>query len=107
VTKYRGFIPGDFQTDEDDRLITGQVMNSRDDLITFNGYNEEELTKSFHESVDLYMEDCLEYKGHVESIKQEENYFYGYVINKPKLCCIYEGKTLEELEKNFRDLIDF
>lgn len=45
-----------------------------------------------------------EYRG---SIRKEADYYYGRVLGMKKASLGYEGITLEELEKDFRDCVDF
>lgn len=50
----------------------------------------------------------LKYKGYIGSIeKNEDGTYWGKVVNKPNESIIYEGNSLEELEKDFHEMIDF
>lgn len=55
--KYKGYI-GSVEFSEEDALLYGKVMGIRA-LISYEGTNEAELTKSFHAAVDAYLELCL------------------------------------------------
>lgn len=43
--------------DDEDRLFTGRVINTRD-VIAFDGASVDELEQSFHKAIDEYLEDC-------------------------------------------------
>lgn len=50
----------------------------------------------------------LEYKGYKGSINQlKDGKFWGKILNDSNLSCVYEGNTIEELEKDFQEMIDF
>ena len=51
----------------------------------------------------------LKYKGYIGNIEQSQDndYFFGQVLGLNKKTCItYEGKTLEELQKDFKEGIE-
>lgn len=52
-------------------------------------------------------EKLLYYKGHTGNVRysQDDNCYYGIVQNIKGLVT-YEGATLEELEEDFREVID-
>ena len=52
--------------------------------------------------------DSFEYKEYYGSIEydKEDKCFYGKVLGMTKDCIIYEGTTMEELEKDFIDAIE-
>lgn len=50
---YKNFTGGDLRK-ESNGLITGKVMGI-DDLVLFQGYDNEELEKDFKEMVDFYL----------------------------------------------------
>lgn len=51
--------------------------------------------------------DCMNYKGFTGSIdySKEDGVFYGKVLGIKSLL-LYEGKTLNELEKDFHNYVD-
>ncbi len=62
----------------------------------------------FFKTIDENNPQILEYKGFKGSInRHEDGTYWGKVINNPKSCCIYEGRTLKELQKDFEEMIDF
>jgi len=72
--------------------------------------------KNFHEGLNLgFLSNqtfnntkILEYKGYKGSINQhEDGTYWGKVLNNPTSCCIYEGSNLQELEQDFKEMIDF
>ena len=52
-------------------------------------------------------EKLLYYRGYIGNVRysQDDNCFYGIVQNIKGLV-IYEGTTLEELEKDFQEVVD-
>ena len=54
--KYKGY-EAIIEYDEEDRLFTGHVINTRD-VIAFDGLTVDELEQSFHAVIDEYLEDC-------------------------------------------------
>ena len=52
------------------------------------------------------MEKQLDYKGYVGSICFEDGQYWGEVLNLPKTLALYEGNTIEELEKDFRNCVE-
>lgn len=69
VIKYRGYH-GKIEFSEEDQMLIGSVIGIRDSLF-FHGTSVEEITQSFHDSIDNYLEMCQslgrspdkEYKG--------------------------------------------
>ena len=55
---YKGY-KASVMCDEDNKIFTGMVTNSRE-VITFSGLSEDELEKEFHKSVEDYLEWCKE-----------------------------------------------
>ncbi len=55
---YKGYV-GVVEYDSTGKIFTGEVPGLAD-VITFQGRTSEELTASFHESIDLYQEMCAE-----------------------------------------------
>ena len=53
---YKGYA-GIVEYDDHGRIFTGEVVGLRD-VITFQGKTPEELERSFHESIDYYLEMC-------------------------------------------------
>ena len=53
---YKGY-QGVVEYDEDAKMFTGEVINTRD-VITFQGKSVQELERAFRESVDDYLEFC-------------------------------------------------
>jgi predicted HicB family RNase H-like nuclease len=68
--KYKGYT-GVVEFDEESGVLFGRVIGLRD-LITFEGESVAEVTRAFHDSVDVYLELCAErgedpekpYSGH-------------------------------------------
>ncbi len=54
--KYKGYEAA-IEYDDEDRLFTGRVINTRD-VIAFDGISVEELEQSFQAVIDEYLEDC-------------------------------------------------
>ena len=50
----------------------------------------------------------LSYKGYQGSINiNKDGTYWGKVLNNSNLCCVYEGKSLSDLEDDFHEMIDF
>lgn len=62
--EYKGYT-GSVEFSEEDALFYGKVINIRA-MISYEGTNEAELTKSFHAVVDAYLELC-----HAENMESE------------------------------------
>ena len=58
MLEYKGY-KGDVELDEEAGVFHGEVLDTRD-VITFQGTSVEELERTFHESVDDYLEFCKE-----------------------------------------------
>jgi predicted HicB family RNase H-like nuclease len=56
--KYKGYT-GVVEFDEEAGVLFGRVIGLRD-LITFEGESVAEVTRAFHDSVDVYLELCAE-----------------------------------------------
>lgn len=56
--EYKGYL-GDVTFDSDAHIFHGEVLNTRD-VITFQGKTVDELELAFQESIDDYLEWCLE-----------------------------------------------
>src|SRR5262245_3264069 len=56
--KYKGYT-GIVEFDEESGVLFGRVIGLRD-LITFEGESVAEVTRAFHDSVDVYLELCAE-----------------------------------------------
>ena len=56
MMKYKGYT-GVLEVDEEAEILFGEVVGLRD-IITFQGRTVEEARKSFHESVDFYLQIC-------------------------------------------------
>ncbi len=56
--KYKGYT-GVVEFDEESGVLFGRVIGLRD-LITFEGDSVAEVTRAFHDSVDVYLELCAE-----------------------------------------------
>jgi predicted HicB family RNase H-like nuclease len=56
--KYKGYT-GVVEFDEESGVLFGRVIGLRD-LITFEGESVAEVTRAFHDSVDVYLELCAE-----------------------------------------------
>lgn len=52
------------------------------------------------------MQEYLSYKGYRGSIEREEDYYWGQVMGLDKSILLYEGKTLEELDSDFKGCIE-
>ncbi len=50
----------------------------------------------------------LNYKGYTASIEysQHDNCFVGEVLGLRKNCILFEGRSIDELEKDFKDGVD-
>ncbi len=55
---YKGYI-GIVEYDSEAKLFHGDVINTRD-VITFQGTNVDEIEKSFQESIDDYINWCMQ-----------------------------------------------
>lgn len=87
--------------------------------ISYSGETLVELRTTFQELVDKYIEECkengiiptypLHYKGYVGSIEcyTEKEGYHGQVLGLKGHCNLYEGDTIEELEKDFKEAVDF
>ena len=53
---YKGY-QGVVEYDEDAKIFTGEVINTRD-VITFQGKSVQELERAFRKSIDDYLEFC-------------------------------------------------
>ena len=62
--EYKGYT-GSVEFSEEDTLFYGKVMGIRA-MISYEGTNEAELTKSFYTAVDAYLELC-----HAENMEPE------------------------------------
>ena len=50
----------------------------------------------------------LEYRGYKGSVNEDANgTYYGSVINDKNVSITFKGNTIEELEKDFKEMIDF
>lgn len=56
---YKGYI-GHVTYDDEAKLLHGEVINIRD-VVTFQGQSVDELEQAFHDSVDDYLEMCVEW----------------------------------------------
>lgn len=56
MLKYKGYS-GRVEFDDEARIFHGEIIDTRD-VITFQGTSVEEIVKSFHESIDDYLEFC-------------------------------------------------
>jgi predicted HicB family RNase H-like nuclease len=77
--KYKGYT-GVVEFDEEAGVLFGRVVGLRD-LITFEGDSVAEVTRAFHDSVDVYLELCAE-RG-----EEPEKPFSGHFVLRidPKL----------------------
>lgn len=57
--EYKGYI-GKAEFDDEAKIIYGEVVNIKHDVITFQARRSAKLRKSFEESVDDYLEWCKE-----------------------------------------------
>jgi len=55
---YKGYI-GRVTFDEEAKIFHGEVINTKD-VITFQGESVQELEQAFHDSVDDYLDFCME-----------------------------------------------
>jgi predicted HicB family RNase H-like nuclease len=53
---YKGYV-GFVEFDDEAEIFHGEVLNTRD-VITFQGKSIDDIKKSFHESVDVYLKYC-------------------------------------------------
>ena len=58
MLEYMGYT-GQVEFDDDARIFHGEVLDTRD-VITFQGATVEELEQAFRDSVDDYLEFCVE-----------------------------------------------
>ena len=58
MMEYKGYI-GKVDYDDDANIFHGEVINLRD-VITFEGKSVAQLKKSFHDSIDDYLDFCKE-----------------------------------------------
>ena len=56
MLEYKNYT-GIVEYDADGKIFTGEVIGLRD-VVTFQGRTPDELERSFHESVDFYLEMC-------------------------------------------------
>jgi len=50
----------------------------------------------------------LEYRGYKGSVNEDANgTYHGSIINDEKVSITFKGNTIEELEKDFKEMIDF
>lgn len=59
MLEYKGYR-GQVEFDSDARLFHGEVVETRD-VITFQGTNVDELEQAFRDSLDDYLEFCVEH----------------------------------------------
>ena len=60
MMEYKGYI-GKVEIDEEVGILYGEVINVRD-VITFEGRSVDEIQKAFQESVDDYLDFCVQRK---------------------------------------------
>ena len=58
MMNYKGYI-GKVEYDDENKVFTGEVINTRT-VITFHGDSVKELETEFHNSVDDYLDWCLQ-----------------------------------------------
>jgi len=58
MLNYKGYT-GKVNYDDEARIFHGEILDTRD-VITFQGRSVEEIEKAFRESVDDYLEFCIE-----------------------------------------------
>jgi predicted HicB family RNase H-like nuclease len=58
MMEYKGYI-GKVDFDDEAGIFHGEIINTRD-VITFQGESVAELTKAFRDSIDDYLQFCLE-----------------------------------------------
>ncbi len=58
MMEYKGYI-GKVEIDEEAGVLYGEVINVRD-VITFEGESVDEIQKAFRESVDDYLDFCVQ-----------------------------------------------
>ena len=58
MMEYRGYI-GRVEFDDEDGIFYGEVINLRD-VVTFQGDSVQELRQAFRDSVEDYLDFCLE-----------------------------------------------
>jgi len=66
MMEYKGYI-GKFETDEETGILHGEVVNICD-VITFEGATIEEVQKAFRESVDDYLDYCVQ-RGEISALR--------------------------------------
>ncbi|MBS0263050.1 MAG: type II toxin-antitoxin system HicB family antitoxin [Planctomycetes bacterium] len=58
MMEYKGYI-GKVEFDDEAEIFHGEIINTRD-VITFQGTSVAELTKAFRDSIDDYLDFCLD-----------------------------------------------
>jgi predicted HicB family RNase H-like nuclease len=76
MMEYKGYI-GEVEYDADAKLFHGDVVNTRD-VLTFQGTSVKEIERSFKDSVDDYIEWCLE-----EGVQPEKPYSGNFNVRLP------------------------
>jgi predicted HicB family RNase H-like nuclease len=59
MMEYKGYLAGQIDFDPEDKTFSGTVAGLRD-VIHFEGRTVGDLWRAFHESIDTYLELCIE-----------------------------------------------
>nr|WP_319400891.1 hypothetical protein [uncultured Carboxylicivirga sp.] len=105
---YKGF-KGPIEYEEELKSYDGIVKDVEDAVIVYQGETLEELEASFRSGIDLYLEEKkLDHKGFKGSVEfsEKDALYYGKILNLDKHLISYEGKTIEALEKDFKEAIE-
>lgn len=73
MMEYKGYTAGPIQFDAEENTFSGTVAGLRD-VIHFEGSTARELTRAFRESIDSYIEFC------VEEGKEPDRPFNGKIL---------------------------
>ena len=74
---YKGYV-GTAEYFEQDKGFAGRVLGLKRDGIIYEGSTIEELINDFHESIDYYIEDCME-----RGVEPEKSYSGKTVVRMP------------------------
>jgi len=97
VLKYKGYT-GHVEFDDETDIFHGEILDTRD-VVTFQGKTVEELRRAFRESIDDYLEFCIE-----RNEKPEKPFSGKFVVRLPPslhqrayVKAMEEGKSLNQL----------
>ncbi len=97
MLKYKGYT-GYVEFDDEAGLLHGEVLDTRD-VITFQAKTVEKLKKAFRDSIDDYLEFCIE-----RTEKPEKPFSGKFVVRLPSelhhrayIKAMEQGKSLNQL----------